>query len=191
MTAPRKQAKGSGDFSIGTHVWPGTAKIQEETAELNQVLGKLVAVSGETKHWSYDLREKLIEEIGDALGAIQFFCDMNMTEDMERISERAAMKRSLFHQWQSEWESTQPADVPAEATRIGKILYLPFERRARALAESAELDVATEWLLSELDAPPTVAGLRAKAKLELKAPRDAIHRAWADRFLRETEEHEK
>ena len=62
---------GSGDFSIGSKLWPGVSKVIEEMGELQQVLGKLIAVAGETKHWDGDLRPKLIEEIGDLRAALQ------------------------------------------------------------------------------------------------------------------------
>jgi len=39
---------GSGDFSIGSAVWPGVSKVIEEMGELQQVLGKLIAVAGDT-----------------------------------------------------------------------------------------------------------------------------------------------
>lgn len=98
---PRPQ-KGSGDFSIGSKLWPGTAKLQEEMGELNQVLGKLIASHGETKHWSGDLKEKLIEEISDVAAAIQFFIEMNMRDCVGPIGERHEMKTALFHQWQKD-----------------------------------------------------------------------------------------
>lgn len=93
--------KGSGDFSIGSKIWPGTSKLIEEMGELHQVLGKLIATAGDTDHWSGDLRQKLIEEIGDTTAAIAFFCEMNMTavEDLS-IRERQAEKLRLFHRWQ-------------------------------------------------------------------------------------------
>src|ERR1700722_949537 len=70
-------AKGSGDFSIGSKVWPGTSKVIEEMGELQQVLGKLIAVAGDTKHWDGDLRKKLIEEIGELSAALDFFKTQN------------------------------------------------------------------------------------------------------------------
>ena len=91
---------GSGDFSIGSAVWPGTSKLIEEQGELIQVLGKLMATGGDTKHWSGDLRKMLIEEIGDVKSAIAFFEIQNFpSEDLIAIDDRAADKLALFRRW--------------------------------------------------------------------------------------------
>lgn len=66
-----------------------------------------------------------------------------------------------------------------------KIFYLPVFDRERSPVESARLDAATEWLLSEIDDPASVENLRALAQKELEDPRDAIHRIWAETFLEE------
>lgn len=47
---------GNGDFSLGSKVWPGTSKLLEEMGELQQVLGKLIAVAGSTEHWDGAVR---------------------------------------------------------------------------------------------------------------------------------------
>jgi NTP pyrophosphatase (non-canonical NTP hydrolase) len=99
--------KGSGDFSIGSQVWPGTSKLLEEMGELQQVLGKLIATAGGTKHWEgKDLKERLIEELGDVLGAIQFFQEENLTNlDDAAIELRAEQKRQLFRKWHANPEA--------------------------------------------------------------------------------------
>ncbi len=100
--------KGSGDFSIGSPVWPGTSKLIEEMGELHQVLGKLIAVHGDAEiHWSGNLLEKLVEEIGDVLAAAVFFRKKNMTVDEGiAIDKRFAFKLALFEKWHVE----QPTD---------------------------------------------------------------------------------
>ena len=91
---------GSGDFSIGSAVWPGTSKLIEEQGELIQVLGKLMATGGDTKHWSGDLRQMLIEELGDLCAAIVFFKTENLTlVETQQIAERVEKKLALFRQW--------------------------------------------------------------------------------------------
>ena len=96
-------ANGSGDFSIGSKVWPGTSKVIEEMGELMQVLGKLIAVAGNTKHWDGDLRPKLIEEMGDLTAALMFFTTENLTDSEQRqIVERTKKKRDLFRQWHAD-----------------------------------------------------------------------------------------
>jgi NTP pyrophosphatase (non-canonical NTP hydrolase) len=99
--------KGSGDFSIGSQVWPGTSKLIEEMGELQQVLGKLIATAGETKHWEgKDLKERLIEELADVQGALNFFKSMNLdVNDRADIVMRADTKYQLFLKWQKNPEA--------------------------------------------------------------------------------------
>jgi hypothetical protein len=93
--------KNSGDFSIGSKVWPGTSKLIEEMGELQQVLGKLLGTAGEAAHWDgSDLRERLVEEIGDLQAALVFFEENNMTEsERDQIAERGIKKVQLFEKW--------------------------------------------------------------------------------------------
>ena len=94
---------GSGDFSIGSAVWPGTSKLLEEMGELQQVLGKLIAVHGADRHWDGDLRQRLIEEIGDVRAALDFFVGHNLSlEDGHRILRRASEKYELFGKWHAD-----------------------------------------------------------------------------------------
>jgi hypothetical protein len=103
--------KGSGDFSIGSQVWPGTSKLIEEMGELNQVLGKLIATAGDTEHWSGDLRPKLVEEIGDVLAAVTFFLGMNLNAyERIEIEARFAVKIALFEKWHTEQPSNKNTD---------------------------------------------------------------------------------
>jgi NTP pyrophosphatase (non-canonical NTP hydrolase) len=92
---------GSGDFSIGSKVWPGTSKVIEEMGELGQVLGKLIAVAGDTKHWDGDLRKRLVEEIGDVVAALLFFQHNLTATEGQQIAERAEKKLALFREWHS------------------------------------------------------------------------------------------
>lgn len=96
-----------GPFSIGSTLWAGTSKLIEETGELQQVLGKLIAVNGDAeRHWSGNLREKLIDELGDVMAALSLFSKLNMTdEERNAIDERASQKLALFERWQKEQSS--------------------------------------------------------------------------------------
>lgn len=94
---------GSGDFSIGSEVWPGTSKLLEEMGELQQVLGKLIAVAGSTEHWDGDLRPRLIEELGDVSAAIGFFMEQNFVGDEVAIANRIVAKLLLFRKWHAEY----------------------------------------------------------------------------------------
>lgn len=92
--------QGSGDFSIGSRVWPGTAKLLEEMGELQQVLGKLIAVSGDAKHWSGDLREMLVEELADVQAALHFFAAQNIsTGEWLDMIKRVDEKIARFSKW--------------------------------------------------------------------------------------------
>lgn len=91
----------SGDFSIGSSIWPGTSKAIEEMGELQQVLGKLIATAGDTDHWSGDLRLMLVDEAADVLAAVYFFSTMNFSsEELGRMNERVEEKVARFHEWQ-------------------------------------------------------------------------------------------
>ena len=95
--------KGSGDFSIGSKVWPGTSKLIEEMGGLQQVLGKLIASHGDPAHWSGDLRAKLVEEIADVRAAIWFFVDKNVTfRERDATDKRCEEKIRLFEKWHEE-----------------------------------------------------------------------------------------
>ena len=91
---------GSGDFSIGSAVWPGTSKLLEEQGELIQVLGKLIATGCDTKHWSGDLRSMIIEEMGDLAAALVFFQTENLTlEEVKAVAVRCENKLAIFREW--------------------------------------------------------------------------------------------
>jgi NTP pyrophosphatase (non-canonical NTP hydrolase) len=88
-----------GPYSIGSDHFPGTAKLLEEMGELQQALGKLIALGHMGEHWDgSNLRERLEEEIADVMGAIWFFADKNGLNE-ETILERAKVKELRFQEW--------------------------------------------------------------------------------------------
>ena len=90
----------TGPYSIGSDNWNGMSKLIEEMGELQQVLGKLIGSSGRTDHWSGDLNEKLVEECGDVLAALNFFVMKNLSEEnQDRALEQAERKVNLFEEW--------------------------------------------------------------------------------------------
>ncbi len=90
-------------FAIGDDEWAGVSKLIEEMGELHQVLGKLLGSRGQTNHWSGDLRAKLVEELGDTLGALAFFAEKNLTvQEQELTLAQADMKLLKFREWQAE-----------------------------------------------------------------------------------------
>lgn len=93
-----------GPFSIGQNVWPGIAKLAEECGELVQVIGKLIATSGRTDHWSgRDLRIDLEDEMADVRAALAFVW-ANNDLDKSRMADRVNYKVNLFE----EWHGTKP-----------------------------------------------------------------------------------
>lgn len=92
-------ATGSGDFSLGGALWPGTSKMIEEQGELLQVLGKLMGSEGRTDHWSGDLIPMMEDELADVLAATKIFIELNPKLNRVRIDERAAEKMRTFREW--------------------------------------------------------------------------------------------
>ena len=90
-------------YCIGSDEWNGLSKLIEELGELQQVCGKLIGSGGDTNHWSGDLNEKFIEEIGDVQAAMNFFVDKNFGMFTKvAIARQAAEKYILFKQWDEE-----------------------------------------------------------------------------------------
>lgn len=88
----------SGDFSIGGQLWPGLSKLIEECGEVMQVAGKLIGSEGNTAHWSGDLNQMLIEELGDLAAAMEFFVQENGL-DRGAIRARLEKKVERFETW--------------------------------------------------------------------------------------------
>jgi len=91
--------RGSGDFSIGSKLWPGLSKVIEECGELAQVAGKLMGTGGVLAHWDgSNLKVRLEEEIADVIAACIFFVEHNAF-DAKTIGERVMVKIKLFDEW--------------------------------------------------------------------------------------------
>lgn len=94
--------EGSGDFSIGSNLWPGISKLIEECGEVQQVAGKLIASHGAVNHWDgTNLKERLESELGDLQAAIQFVVRHNAL-DVVAIEKRRIEKLMLFEKWHEE-----------------------------------------------------------------------------------------
>lgn len=95
-------AEGDKPFGVGSTTVPGLSKVVEEFGELNQVLGKIMAVGGFNPHWDgSDLRAKAVEEAGDALAAVRYFAIANGLE--EEVEARYEDKLATFWRWH--WEA--------------------------------------------------------------------------------------
>jgi hypothetical protein len=107
-----------GDYAIGSEVWPGVSKLIEEMGELQQVLGKLIAIAGATVHWSGDLRTMLVEELGDVSAAVRFFATQNLTADeLLAVLARSEKKLARFREWQA--DPKPPPKVNQDAVERG------------------------------------------------------------------------
>jgi NTP pyrophosphatase (non-canonical NTP hydrolase) len=96
-------------FAIGSRVWPGLAKLAEEVGELQQVLGKVLAYPYLRTAEHPDgtkLDDRLVEELGDALAAIEFFVQNNPSIDEEAVTRRMRKKLARFHRWHEEHGNT-------------------------------------------------------------------------------------
>ncbi len=93
----------------------GVAKLIEECGELQQVLGKRLA------YWTTDehpdgtnLRERMQEEMGDVMAAIEFVVD-ELDLSRRAIIVRAETKGLLFTTWHEQIDNNDTAiDRPCE-----------------------------------------------------------------------------
>jgi hypothetical protein len=87
-------------YCIGSDEWNGLSKLIEELGELQQVCGKIIGSEGSTAHWSGDLNEKFIEEIGDVYASLDFFLSYNfLGKDIEAVKKQSIMKYTRFVEW--------------------------------------------------------------------------------------------
>lgn len=124
-------------FAIGADDWPGASKVLEESGEVIQVLGKLMATYGDPGHWSGDLRAKLIEELGDLRAALDFFVE-HADVPADEIEARRALKYATFVGWHRE---SQPGG------RVVSGRETPRQRlKARLERNAAELARWPRWM---------------------------------------------
>lgn len=101
-------------FAFGDKEWPGLAKLNEESGELVQVIGKLMMTHGDRRYWeNVDLHKRLVEEMADQAAAIGFVMDHVLTaEELRVFLDRKKEKRALFEKWH---EEQQAGPDPAQA----------------------------------------------------------------------------
>jgi NTP pyrophosphatase (non-canonical NTP hydrolase) len=88
--------------AIGAETWPGLSKLTEECGEVLQVVGKLAAFPGAMRHPDgSDLPERLLEELGDVLAAVQYVVWANGL-DGHAVDQRASAKLHRFRHWHHE-----------------------------------------------------------------------------------------
>lgn len=116
----------------------GTAKLVEETGEVIQVLGKMIAFPYQDLHpdGKGSLRLRLEDEIGDVEAALAFVVKKRGL-DVNRIMARAEEKLALFEAWDAmPGDATRPPI--ARATHIETVIGL--ERPHPIYLEEGEED---------------------------------------------------
>lgn len=94
-------------YAIGDRHWPGISKLVEEAGEVIQVCGKLMGTRGKVEHWDgTTLNERLEDELGDLLAAINFVITHCPRIDRTRVLKRAADKTVLFEGWHTKGDPT-------------------------------------------------------------------------------------
>ena len=92
----------SDDFQLSASNWPGLAKLVEESGEVLQVCGKLMANGGQNHHWDgTNLRDRMETELGDLQAAILFAIEYNQL-DTVKIAQRTMEKLQLYEKWRRE-----------------------------------------------------------------------------------------
>lgn len=80
----------------------GVAKLIEELGELQQVLGKRLAMWDKDEHWDgTNLKRRMEEEFGDVLAAMSFV-QVKLELDDEAIEARMQMKTDIFILWETD-----------------------------------------------------------------------------------------
>lgn len=147
--APQANAPAPEHYALGSTVWPGLAKLAEETGELVQVLGKILGIGGRTDHWSGDLAAMLVDEMGDVLAALELFAAENLTIAQRRtLADRHARKLRLFQDWHD--EQTQPRPAPVDPMTTTADLDVGAPPTGTELADHIDAGLAVErWDLTE------------------------------------------
>lgn len=102
VTSAEERRGPEGPYSIGSTVWPGLSKLIEEAGEVQQVGGKLIGSGGRPTFWDgNNVNDKLVEELGDLLAAIEFFMEKNPI-NAQAVNERRFMKLEIFRKWHAE-----------------------------------------------------------------------------------------
>lgn len=88
------------DLAIGSEVWPGLAKVMEESGELSQVIAKLLAYPDGIHPDGTFMIERLENEIADLSAALQYACWANAEKINNRsIDDRRFEKFDRFTRW--------------------------------------------------------------------------------------------
>lgn len=100
MSGPKNHI--AGPYCIGSDKLNGLSKLIEESGEMLQTLGKMIAIGSMGDHWDgTNLKDRVEDEIADVLAAIKFFAEKNGL-DHEKMRVRKLEKYDTFCQWDHE-----------------------------------------------------------------------------------------
>lgn len=120
----------------------GNAKLVEETGELLQVVGKLLAFPYQDEHpdGKGSLKTRLEDEVADVLASLRLTAHLKNL-DMERIDARVQEKLELFLRWHADpRDTTRPPDQ--QDTYIETYVGLTPEEIARDIGiDPDEIDM--------------------------------------------------
>lgn len=88
------------DFAVGSSVRPGLAKLVEETGELGEMAGKVMAFPHEPHPSGRDVIAEFVTEAGDVLGTLRYIASANAdisVGDIERAAERRLQTLLEWH----------------------------------------------------------------------------------------------
>jgi NTP pyrophosphatase (non-canonical NTP hydrolase) len=90
-------------LAIGSDTWPGLSKLTEESGEMTQVVGKIIAFP-DTDHpdGKGKLPDRLCEELADLSAAILYVVMANDRISNEDFASRRVMKLERFIRWHEE-----------------------------------------------------------------------------------------
>lgn len=110
-------------FDIGSKPgleYPGVSKLVEETGELLQVIGKLMATGDSPEHWSgADLRQEFVIELADVHAALSFVSQHVLSPDeVARMILRSQQKLARLAEWQEAQEHVRKVEAEQVAQSV-------------------------------------------------------------------------
>lgn len=86
-------------YTMHNVTWPGLSKVIEESGEVLQICGKIMAIrGGDTYYNGEDLRVELENEVSDLLASLTYLIRENDL-DKARINRRVQMKLAKYQNW--------------------------------------------------------------------------------------------
>lgn len=83
-------------------LWRGIGKLTEESGEVLQLAGKIIAFpSGPHPDGAGDLGARIRDELADLLAAIDYFSNKNFSrKEVQQMLSRRKKKLRQFHEWE-------------------------------------------------------------------------------------------